>query len=109
MQIRQHDQARARRGPFLQVDDVDLESVFELSGKTFDLRAEILGNREQGIVGWLLDQNFVAMFQQRCHREMIRHRGAARNSDDIFSPDATMHCERIDQWPIAVGIVAMQL
>src|SRR5437870_12626583 len=106
MQIRQHDQARARRGSFLQVDDVDLESVFELSGKTFDLRAEIFGNREQGIVGWLLDQNFVAMFQQRCHREMIRHRGAARNSDDILSPAATMPCESIDQWTIYVGAVS---
>ena len=49
------------------------EALFKKSLESLHLGAEIVGNRHERIVGRLLDQNFIARFEDRCHREIIRH------------------------------------
>ena len=107
MQIRQHGHACPRGDLFFELNNVDLEVVFESSRKTFDLRAEVFGDREQGLVSWLLDQDFVAVLEQHCHRKVVCHRRATGNCDDIFGSDMAMRRECFDQRAISVSVVAV--
>ena len=57
-------------------------------------------------VRWMLDQNFVAGFDDRGHGEMIRH-GSAGRFDDAVGIDAVMRSDRLLQRRIAVAVVAV--
>src|SRR5215475_12501905 len=52
-----------------------------LSRKTSYSDVEILRGGSEQFIGGMFDQDFVAGLQQRCHCEMVRHRGSRSRHD----------------------------
>ena len=60
MQIAEHDKLRLRRHVLRKFLRIDSEIVLEPAWESLDLRSKVSNSTENQIVGWLLDQDFVA-------------------------------------------------
>ena len=109
MQIGQHDQSRVRCNLSGDLLDINAKLILKRSRKTLNSGAKIFSDGKQRFIRRLLDQDFVAVFDCRGHRQMIGHRSAAGNRNDGFRIDPTVRCQRLNQRSITIRVVAVQI
>ena len=81
---------------------IDSKIVFFAAGKAADGRAEQASGVQQGVVGGLLDEHFIAGIEERGEREVIGQRGA-NGAHDRSDGDCGARGKKLKQRGIALG------
>ena len=97
------DQPGARRDEVPQFLRINLVAVFKAARKPLHVRAQVNRRRQDRLVHRLLDQHFVAAFDDGCHRQKIRHRSPLRG-DDLFGRHAILCGDQFHQRSIALMV-----
>src|SRR5271169_3759728 len=108
VQVTENDEPCFRRDAALEFAEPEAKTFVRPTLETVHLRANVIENGEQRIVGGLLDQHFVTAIDQRGQRQVVSHRGA-ECVDDILLRDTGFLCQPLHERPVAVGAGAADL
>jgi hypothetical protein len=106
VQVRDHDKPRLGRDAPVNLLRVDHPSIFFGPRKAFHIRFQIPGDIENWAVCRLLDQNLIARFDDRSHRQVIGQ-GSPRRFHDAFGINAVVSSDGVLEGRVAITIVAI--